>query len=118
MKRILPMIIAATVAAAPVPAGAQAVNFTLINNTDIDFSALMVRRFGTDQWVPLTVAPVPVSRSGGRGVVNFSNPDCAFDLRAKLPDGRMVVWPGVNLCEVKSVTLNRDSSGHLWVDYE
>ncbi len=96
---------------------AQAASFTLVNNTDIDFTAMKVRRFGTDQWLPLAVSPVPVRKAGGQGAVQFNDQDCAFDLQAKLPDGRLVVWSGVNLCEAKIVTLNQSASGELWADY-
>lgn len=117
MKQLLAIAAAASVLAFPVPAAAQAVNFTLVNNTDIDFTQLMVRRFGSGQWQPLVVAPVPVTAGGGRGVVDFSDPDCAFDLQATLPDGRNVVWSGVNLCDAKVVILNRRANGVLWADY-
>jgi hypothetical protein len=117
MTKALALALAALAAAAPAPGLAQASDFTLVNNTDIDFTALKVRRFGTDQWLPLVIAPVPVARSGGRGAVQFSNQDCAFDLQATLPDGRMVVWSGVNLCEARVVSLNRSPSGDLWADY-
>ena len=117
MRKVFVLGIAALAAAAPVPAGAQATNFTLVNNTDIDFSGLKVRRYGTDEWLPLVIAPVPVARSGGQGAVEFNNPDCAFDLQATLPDGKLVVWSGVNLCEARVVTLNRSARGDLWVDY-
>ena len=115
-KPVLP-IVASLIALSSAPASAQATDFTLVNNTDISFTGLMVRRYGTQQWLPLTVQPVPVSRSGGRGAVQINSPDCAFDLQAKLPDGRTVVWSGVNLCEANVVTLNRNASGALWVDY-
>lgn len=117
MKNALFVAVAAFACVLPAPLSAQATNFTLVNNTDIDFSSLMARRYGTQQWEPLVVAPIPVARSGGRGAVNFSNPDCAFDLQATLPDGRRVVWSGVNLCDAKVVMLNRNASGELWVDY-
>lgn len=117
MKRILAAILAALVVAVPTPLGAQAVNFTLVNNTDVSFTGLMARRYGSPQWLPLTVTPIPLTRSGGLGAVQFNDPDCAFDLQATLPDGRTVVWSGVNLCEAKVVTLNRGASGELWVDY-
>lgn len=110
------MCLAATLAA-PAPAFAGAANFTLVNNTNIDFAGMMARRFGTDQWMPLTVTPPSVANSGGRGAVEFSNQDCAFDLQAKLPDGQTVVWQGVNLCDATVVTLNRGAGGELWVDY-
>ena len=119
MKQALALALAAIAFATPVPTLAQsAANFTVVNNTDIDFSSLKVRRFGTAQWLPLAVTPVPVSKSGGRGAVQFSNQDCAFDLQATLPDGRIVLWSGVNLCETKVVTLNRGAHGELWVDYQ
>ena len=117
MKNCLALVAAALVAVAPVPVSAQAAKFTLVNNTDVSFTQLMVRRFGSQEWLPLVVTPVPVSRSGGRGAVDFNDPDCAFDLQATLPDGRVVVWSGVNLCEAQVVTLNRRANGELWVDY-
>ena len=116
MNKALAAALAALVFASG-PALGQATSFTLVNNTDIDFSAMKARRFGTDQWMPLAVAPVPVAKSGGKGAAQFSNQDCAFDLEATLPDGRLVVWTGVNLCDAKVVTLNRNARGDLWVDY-
>jgi hypothetical protein len=117
MKHAFWIALAALAASAPAPAMAQATNFTLVNNTDIAFSAMKIRRFGTDQWVPLVITPIPIAQAGGRGAVQFSNQDCAFDLQATLPDGRLVVWSGVNLCDAKVVTLNRSASGDLWADY-
>lgn len=117
MKRSLSLALTALLVSASDPALAQAVSFTLVNNTDIDFTAMKIRRFGTDQWVPLSVSPVPVPKSGGQGAVQFSNPDCAFDLEASLPDGHVVLWSGVNLCDAKVVTLNRSATGELWADY-
>ena len=117
MKQLLPVAIAAALAFAPAPVAAQAASFTIINNTDIDFTAMKVRPFGSSQWLPLVVSPVPVAHGGGQGAVDFSNPDCAFDLQATLPDGRTVVWPRVILCDTKLVTLNRRANGELWVDY-
>lgn len=117
MRQTLALAMAAAFLATPVPVSAQAASFTLVNNTDIDFTGLMVRRFGTRQWLPLVVKPVPVARSGGRGSVELSDPDCAFDLQATLPDGRVVVWSAVNLCDANVVTLNRSARGDLWVDY-
>lgn len=117
MRTATAIIIAALVAVTPAPASAQAGKFTLVNNTDASFTSLTVRRYGSQQWLPLTVNPMPLTRSGGQGAVDFSDEDCAFDLQATLPDGRVVVWSGVNLCEANVVTLNRSANGQLWVDY-
>jgi len=117
--RQLFLMFAAVLLAAPAasPAGAQSASFVLINNTDIPFQAIKVRPYGSQQWRDIVIVPVPVAAAGGRGNVDFSDPDCAFDLQASLPDGTVVVWPRVNLCETKIVTLNRSASGELWVDY-
>jgi len=117
MRKLLPCLVAAAFAALPAPVTAQAGNFTLVNATGIDFTGLSVRRYGTSEWEPLTVSPAPL-RNAARGAADFKDEDCAFDLRATLPDGRTVVWPGVNLCQVKVVTLNQKAGGALWVDYE
>jgi hypothetical protein len=117
MERTIALVLAAAVALSPVPVSAQAANFTLVNATDVDMTNLSVRRFGTSNWQPLTVAPVPVAK-GARGAVQFKEDDCAFDLRATLPDGRTVIWPGVNLCQAKVVRLRQSARGELWVEYE
>ena len=88
---------------------AGASNFTLINGTDAALGALSIRRAGTEEWKALGSAPA----AGGRGSISFSDPDCAFDIRAG-----SITWAGVNLCEVKSVTLRRDAAAGAWVDYD
>ena len=114
MKK-LPLIIAAALIAPSAPAlagGASA--FVLVNGTGGPLSEVSIRRAGADDWKPLGAAP----SAGGRAPVQFSDPDCAFDIRATVAGSGMVTWPGVNLCEVKSVTLNRDGSAGAWVDYD
>jgi hypothetical protein len=98
--------------ASPVIAGAS--NFTLVNATGAPLADLSIRRSGTDSWKPLGAAPA----AGARGAVSFSDPDCAFDLRANVSGGAPVTWAGVNLCDVKSVILNRDEAAGAWVDYD
>lgn len=98
--------------AAPV---AAAVNgFQLVNQTGAALSGLSLRRVGTSEWVSLSVAPA----AGARIRAPFEDPDCAFDLRATVAGVGETTWRGVNLCDVKSVTLNRDPAGRAWVDYD
>ena len=99
------------VVASPAIAGAS--NFMLVNGTNGALSDLSIRRAGTSDWKPLGSAP----SAGARGQISFSDPDCAFDIRATAGGGP-VTWAGVNLCEVKSVTLKRDGSAGAWVDYD
>jgi hypothetical protein len=97
-----------------VPALAEAGDFTLVNGVGADMSGVSIRRTGTTEWTTLSVSP----KAGGRGTVKFHDPDCAFDIRATLAGGGTAVWSGVNLCEAKAVTLNRNESGAAWVDYD
>ena len=100
-------------AAAPAHA-AGASNFTLVNGTGTQLAELSIRRAGTQEWKALGPAP----SAGARTQVKFADPDCAFDIQAKVPGAGPVTWAGVNLCAVKSVTLNRDGSAGAWVDYD
>jgi hypothetical protein len=104
----------AVLLAAPSPLYAGASNFTLVNGTGGALAELSIRRAGTQEWKALGAAP----GAGARGPVTFSDPDCAFDLRATVAGSGPVTWAGVNLCDVKSVTLNRDGSAGAWVDYD
>ena len=107
------LILAAALAAAAPPAFAGASNFDLVNGTAGALADLSIRRSGTNDWKPLGTAP----SAGGRGAMMFSDPDCAFDIRATV-GGSPVVWTGVNLCGAKSVTLKRDAATGAWVDYD
>ena len=114
MKRLIASLLIAAMAALPAPALAAAGNFTLVNKTGANIASIQIRRVGTSAWQPLTGAP-PL---GARLAVAFANPDCAFDIKARLADGSDVSFPGVNLCDVTVVTLNRGKGGDVWVDYD
>jgi hypothetical protein len=96
------------------PALAGASNFMLNNGTSSGISELAIRRAGTSDWKPLAGAPAP----GAGGPIQFDDPDCAFDIRATVAGAGPTTWAGVNLCDVKSVTLKRDPSSGAWVDYD
>jgi hypothetical protein len=112
MKRLVFATFVAACASPALAAGAS--NFTLVNGTDAALSQLSIRRAGTQEWKALGTAPSP----GARSPVSFSDPDCAFDIRATVPGSGPVTWAGVNLCGAKSVKLNRDGSAGAWVDYD
>ena len=110
MKRVIVGALALSISA---PAFAGASNFTLVNGAGGALTQLSIRRAGTQDWKPLGAAPA----DGARGPVAFNDPDCAFDIQASV-GGSAVTWAGVNLCDVKSVTLKRDPSAGAWVDYD
>ncbi|MEO7635670.1 MAG: hypothetical protein ABIS38_08505 [Sphingomicrobium sp.] len=99
------LVLSATPAA---PALAGASPFTLVNGTSNGLSEVSIRRAGTADWKPL----------GAPGKVSFTDPDCAFDIRATVAGSGPVTWTGINLCDVKSVTLKRDEKAGAWVDYD
>ena len=110
MKRLAAIIL--TFSASPALAGAT--NFVLVNGTSGALAELSIRRAGPSDGKPLGAAP----SAGARGAIQFSDPDCAFDIRATVPGAGPVTWAGVNLCAVKSVTLQRDAAAGAWVDYD
>jgi hypothetical protein len=115
LERMKRLVLAAILAVSSWPAtAAGASNFTLVNGTGAALQQLSIRRAGTQEWKALGTAPSP----GGRSAMSFSDPDCAFDIRANVPGAGAVTWAGVNLCGAKSVTLNRDGSAGAWVDYD
>ncbi len=109
MKRIILMVMAAAVIASPAASAfGGASNFKLVNGTSNGLSEVAIRRAGTNDWKPL----------GQPGPVQFNDPDCAFDIRATVAGSGPVTWAGINLCDVKSVTLKRDETAGAWVDYD
>jgi hypothetical protein len=107
-------VAAAVLALVPAPARAGAGGFTVVNGTNGAISALAIRRTGTDNWQALDTAAAP----GASSSVAFSDPDCAFDLRAAVAGAGTAVWSGVNLCGTTRLTLRRRPSGETWVDYD
>ena len=114
MKRFIVPLLAMVIAATPAHALLGAGNFTVVNRTGANITALMISRVGTTAWQPLGGNPA----AGSRVAVAFANPDCAFDIQARLADGKIATFTGVNLCDVTTVTLNRGPTGALWVDYD
>lgn len=112
MKRLV--LLAVLLASASPGLAAGASSFMLVNGTGVALADLSIRRAGTAAWKPLGPAP----SAGARRTMTFNDPDCAFDIRATVAGVGPITWAGVNLCAVKSVTLNRDGSAGTWVDYD
>ena len=114
MKRLISGLVVAALASLPQPAFAGAADFVLVNGTGAPVSNVAIRRATTKNWTEIPAS----AGSGARANIQFSDPDCAFDIRARLAGIGDVVWTGINLCGTKAVILNRNGSGVLWVDYE
>lgn len=113
MKHALTALLPLALALASSPALAGAENFVLVNGTGVDLSDLSIRRTGSGEWRPLGPAPA----AGAASSVVFSDPDCAFDIRAGVAGGS-ATWRGVNLCGTSRLTLRRRPTGETWVDYD
>ena len=105
---------AVLVAGVAAPALAGASGFALVNQAGGAVSGIALRRTGSSEWQSVGGG----ASDGARTKVSFSDPDCAFDVRATVAGHGETVWSRVNLCEVSSVTLHRDASGTTWVDYD
>ena len=106
-----------TTTASPLVAKPGFAGINLVNQTGQTMTALFIRRTGTQSWQPLPATPAQPSR-GARATSSYNDVDCAFDIKATLDDAKVVVWTGLNLCEVKSLTLNRNAAGVTWADYD
>lgn len=106
-------VILASVALAA-PADGAVDGFAIVNQTGGALRDVALRRVGDQAWQPLAI----VAAAGASARANFKHDDCAFDLRATVAGVGQLVWKAVNLCDVKRVTLARDSSGRQWVDYD
>lgn len=95
------------------PAPAAPGSIAIVNGTGADITAMSVRRVGTQSWAKIPIAVA----SGKTASAPLNDPDCAFDLRVTLSNGEDVTFSGVNLCEVKLLTLRR-SGATAWVDYD
>ncbi|MEO7821459.1 MAG: hypothetical protein ABIR51_08100 [Sphingomicrobium sp.] len=111
---IIRFAIAAALLMSPVAALAGASGFSIVNQSGSPLSGLSLRRTGSSDWHPLGAGLSP----GASSKYSFTDPDCAFDIKATLAGSGEAVWRGVNLCEVASVTLQRDATGATWVDYD
>lgn len=114
MKQCTALLLAIVSQLFAAPAWAGVAGFALVNGTGQDISTMAIRRVGSGNWQPLAASPA----AGKAASTVFSDPDCAFDLRATLTGGATVTWTGVNLCDVKLLTLRRNDAGLAWVDYD
>jgi len=114
MRNVSPILAFLAILATPASALGGASNFTLINGTDAALSSIAIKRTGTTDWKPLSAS----ADKGAANNVSFSDPDCAFDLKASVAGNGTAQWSGVNLCGTNRLTLRRRPNGETWVDYD
>ena len=90
--------------------------FTLVNKAGVTLENIAIRPSdGSSAW--RSFGPGPVAAGAQAAMPSPGGQLCAFDLRARL-NGAETIWGSVNLCDVRTVTLNRRPDGTLWVDYD
>lgn len=106
------MLAAALTASAP--AFGESGSLILVNGTGQAMSGLSIRPAAGGDWKPLGSGS---AGPGSRQPISFEGETCAYDIRASIA-GAEVTWNAVNLCDTKSVTLNRRADGTRWADYD
>jgi hypothetical protein len=90
--------------------------FSLGNGTGATLESIAARTVGSrGEWQ--TLGPGRLSPGARGNVPAFGREECLHDIQAQ-SEGRRLRWADVNLCDVRSVTLNRRPDGTLWVDYD
>ncbi|MCW3796784.1 hypothetical protein OMW55_03055 [Sphingomonas sp. BN140010] len=110
MKRVAAFALLTAIAGPSL--GAQR-SIAIVNQAGGLLKELALRAPGASEWRPFAPGLSP----GARTSVSVDDDGCAFDVRATSGNGP-VVWPAINFCETKSVSLNRRADGLAWVDYD
>lgn len=111
MVRLL--VIALVLGALVSPVAAAPRDIAVVNGTGEPLREIGARSQNGTDWAGLVAGLSP----GARTRISVDPDICAYDVRATAASGQLT-WRGVNLCETRSVTLNRRADGALWVDYD
>ena len=110
MRRIVYLLVCGGLAAAAVAAPRP---ITIVNGTDAPLRDVAAKPQNSADWTTLAPGLSP----GARTQIMLEPDVCAYDVRGSAV-ASMLTWRGVNLCETRSVTLNRRGDGAVWVDYD
>lgn len=110
MRRLVAAILLATISTAA-PAAEQKI--AVVNQVGAPIAGLSARPAGGTEWTGVAPGLSPGARIG----VSLPGEGCAYELRAKLAGGGQATW-SVNVCETRSVILNRRTDGTAWADYD
>jgi hypothetical protein len=105
MKLLAPLLMTAAILATPAMAVDRKV--TIVNNSGYTISYFYGSNVGTTFWEEDLLASDVLS-NGASVDVNFDDTTgyCRFDFRAIFDDGTEIVRKDVNVCEIKTFTIN------------
>lgn len=110
MRGLVAIILLAYAGIAAARAG---LDVAVVNQAGVPITGLSARPAGGTEWTKVAPGLSPGARIG----VSLPGEVCAYELRAKLAIGGEVTW-SVNVCETRSVILNRRTDGTAWADYD
>jgi hypothetical protein len=107
MKHLVPCVMAAAMISIAAPAMALDRKVTIVNNSGFTISYFYGSNVGTTFWEEDLLSSDVLS-NGATVDVNFDDTTgyCRFDLRAIFDDGTELVRKDVNVCEIKTFTIN------------
>jgi hypothetical protein len=94
--------------ASALPAAAETVEFTLINNSSQTLQYFYTTPSNEDSWGEDLLGPEGTLESGMQGIVTIGDESdqCVYDFRFETVEGAMVEVPEIDICSLNSYTLN------------
>lgn len=90
------------------PAVAQNLEFTLINNSSQSLHYFYTTPSNEDAWGEDLLGPDGTLESGSEGTVSIGDgsDQCLYDFRFETGEGAILEVPGIDICALDSYTLN------------
>lgn len=100
-------IVALTLLASALPAAAQTVEFTLINNSSQSLHYFYTNPSNSNSWGEDLLGPDGTLEPGYQGTVTIGDgsDQCLYDFRFETASGDMLEVPEVDICQLNEYTL-------------
>ncbi|MGV8832725.1 MAG: hypothetical protein ACOH2N_12180 [Devosia sp.] len=94
--------------ASALPAAAETVEFTLINNSSQTLQYFYTTPSNEDSWGEDLLGPEGTLESGMQGTVTIGDESdqCVYDFRFETGEGALLEVPEIDICTLNSYTLN------------
>ena len=100
-------LVALALLAGAVPATAQDIEFTLINNSSQSLHYFYTSPSNTAEWGGDLLGETGTLESGAEGTVFIGDgsDQCLYDFRFETGEGALLEVPGIDICQLHSYTL-------------
>ncbi|QQR39075.1 hypothetical protein [Devosia rhizoryzae] len=91
-----------------VPAMAQTVEFTVINNSSVDLHYFYTTPSNDNNWGEDLLGDTGILEAGyqATATIGDGSDQCLYDFRFVMSDGSELVEPAIDICELGSYTIN------------